>query len=221
VGQEPTQKSSAGRGSGEYERAVRPGEVLFEAGDPGDRVFVVRAGHVELCVPGANAAVTVAGQVGPGEALGEADVLLGRPRGARAVAATEVHLLELDALTFQRMCLERPAIAFRLLSALAERLSALESRLGALGMGGLVRPLVRSLMRELRTAENGASATTTLRRLAETSGLSLGDAHRAMQELLDHRLVRLVDDTLLVPDPEALAACLDEASTASSRRAVR
>jgi hypothetical protein len=35
------------------------------------------------------------------------------------------------------------------------------------------------------------------------------EAHRALSQLLDRRLVRLSDDVLLIPDLEALSAALD------------
>jgi hypothetical protein len=47
---------------------------------------------------------------------------------------------------------------------------------------------------------------TTLLEIARISGLSMLDAHRAVQELLDLKLVRLEHDLLWIPDLDALAA---------------
>jgi hypothetical protein len=49
-----------------------------------------------------------------------------------------------------------------------------------------------------------------LRSLAEAAGLSLRETHRGLQELFDRKLVRLVDDALVVADRAALAACLED-----------
>ena len=55
----------------------------------------------------------------------------------------------------------------------------------------------------------GFRAATTLNRLAEQAGLSMLEAHRALHQLFDRKLLQLVDDTLVVPDLEALSACLE------------
>jgi hypothetical protein len=53
--------------------------------------------------------------------------------------------------------------------------------------------------------------STTLRALAGEAGLSLLETHRALQQLFERKLLRLIDDVLLVPDLDSLSACLDAA----------
>ena len=48
-----------------------------------------------------------------------------------------------------------------------------------------------------------------LRQLADDAGLSMLEAHRALHQLIDRKIVDLVDDCLIVQDFEALTACLD------------
>jgi CRP-like cAMP-binding protein len=208
------------------ERPLRAGEVVFDPGDACTGLVVVRSGYVELVAPdpaagGGSGGRTVA-RHGPGEAVGEADLLLGRPRALRAVAVTDARVLEVDAATARRMLLERPEIALHLLARATARAAELERRLSALGMDDLVRPLVRALLAELGAAAEGTRIGAPLRALAAASGLALRDAHRALQELFERKLVRLVDDGLLVVDRTALAACLGEArASLTPREAVR
>jgi CRP-like cAMP-binding protein len=131
------------------------------------------------------------------------------------VAVTDGRLLQLDLETFRAMCLERPEIALRIVERLARRAGDLERRLVALGMHDLVRPVARALERlmpESPTPGEGTRVVTTLRGLAESAGLSLRDAQRGLAELFERKLVRLVEDTLLVADPESLSACVEEDS---------
>jgi hypothetical protein len=65
--------------------------------------------------------------------------------------------------------------------------------------------LVRAAQRE----GNVARVATTLRALATEAGLSLLEAHRALAQLMDQRLLRLADDVLVIGDLEALSASLD------------
>jgi CRP-like cAMP-binding protein len=192
-----------------FEQSVRAGDPLFEAGEPADAFFIVQAGEVVLLEPGRPDERLVA-RLGPGDSVGEADALLGRPRSARAVAATDTRVLRLDRSIFRAMCLDRPDIAVRVMERLAERVAGLEQRLLALGMNDLLRPVARGLLRSAQPQAEGARAQLTLRTLADAAGLSLRETHRGLQELFDRKLVRLLDDALVVPDLAALSACLEE-----------
>ena len=78
------------------------------------------------------------------------------------------------------------------------------------GLDDLLRPIVRALMkRATAPGEEGVSFPGNLRELARDSGLSMLEAHHALHQLLDQRVVRLVDDCLIANDVETLAACLD------------
>jgi len=191
-----------------FERSVQAGEILYEEGEPGEALFVVQSGQVELSRTGPDGERVVS-QHGPGEFFGEMSVLLGRPRTARAVATSEARLLQLDAGTFEGMCVDRPEIAIRVIQRLAARTIELEQRLAALGVDDLLRPVVRVLVRHAEPCEGGARVATTLRKLAEAAGLGMGEAHRALGQLLDRKLVKLVEDVLQVPDLEALSGALD------------
>jgi CRP-like cAMP-binding protein len=193
-----------------YEHVARAGDPIFEAGEPADALFVIQAGEVSVLEPAPDGAQRLVAQLGPGDSIGEADALLGRAHAARAVATTDARLLRLDSGTFRAMCLERPEIAVRVMERLAERVAGLEHRLLALGMNDLVRPVARGLLRAAQPHAEGARAVLTLRSLAALAGLSLRETHRGLQELLDRKLVRLVDDALVVPDRAALLACLED-----------
>ncbi len=191
-----------------YERRFAAGEVIFDEGQPGEALFVIQAGQVELVRGGPDGARVVA-RHGPGEFFGEIALLLGQPRTSRAMALTDARLLQLDRATFEEMCVGRPEIALRVIQRLAERAIELEQRLSALGIDDLLRPVVRVLLRGASPGEKSARIETTLRKLASEAGLRMNDAHRALNQLFDQKLVRLVDDVLEVRDLDALAAALD------------
>jgi CRP-like cAMP-binding protein len=165
---------------------------------------------VELMRSGPDGPRLVA-RLSPGEFFGEMGVLLGEPRSVRAVAVSDSRLIELDAATFEEMCVAQPEIAIRVIQRLAARVIDLEQRLAALGVDDLLRPVVRVLVRRADRDAGGGKIATTLRKLAGEAGLSPLEAHRALGQLLDRKLVRLIDDILVIPDLEALSACLDEA----------
>jgi len=191
-----------------FERSFAPGAVIYEAGDAGDGLYVIVAGQVELQRSGPEG-LRPGARYGPGDFFGEMAVLLSRPHTARAIAVGETRVLELDRETFESMCVEQPEIAVRVIRRLGARLIDLEHRLAALGVDDLLGPVVRVLVRRADATEADARVDVTLRGIAEDAGLSLLDAHRALSQLLERKLVRLLDDVLLVPDLEALSAALD------------
>ncbi len=220
VGRPGESTGSPARGS--FVRTVTAGSVLFEPGEPGEPLLVLQAGEVELHGADPSGRHRLLARLGPGDSVGEIDALLGRPRSTRAVAVTDCRLLQLDRDTFREMCLARPEIALRIVERLAQHGADLERRLGVLGMDDLVRPIVRSLLLELPAgASENIRLTITLRAIADAAGLSLRETHRGLSELFERKVVRLVEDVLIVPDPHALGVCLaDDGEATSSGRAL-
>ena len=93
------------------------GDVIFSAGDPGDRFFVVREGTVTLSANGRNLE-----EVGPGGIFGELGVLERAPRSATATAATDVDLIPLDERAFIFHVSQTPFFALTVMRVLADRL---------------------------------------------------------------------------------------------------
>jgi len=185
------------------ERTVAAGERLFEAGDAGRSVFVVRSGEIELVRSGPGGSCVVA-RVGPGEPFAEQAVTLGGRRTTTATALSDARLLELDADAFDAMCRARPEIALRWIGALAARLDELEDVVAARAVDDAASTLVQTLLRLAEPGEDGARIPGTLRSIAAEAELTPLDAYRALHPLLERRLVRLVDDVLQAPDLDAL-----------------
>jgi CRP-like cAMP-binding protein len=190
-----------------FERTFCDGEVVYGPGEPAEALFVIQAGQVEL--RRGDDGERVVARYGPGDFFGEMAVLLGRPRAHQAVAVAETRLLQLDAATFEAMCVDRPEIAIRVIQRIAARAIDLEQRLSALGVDDLLRPVVRVLVRGATPGETPARVETTLRKLAGEAGLNMLEAHRGLGQLLDQKLVKLSDDVVTIPDLELLSAALD------------
>ena len=193
----------------QHERQFAPGDLVFDEGDPGEVLYVIQSGEIELTRQGP-AGRRVVARLGPGDFFGEMSIVIGEPRSARAVAVRRARLLELDAQTLEAMCVERPEIAIRIIRRLAARLIDAERRLSTLGVDDLVAPVVRALVRDAEPDPRfGIRIRTTLRRLAADAGLTLFETHRAIHQLLDQKVLRLVDDVLVARDLEALSSSLD------------
>jgi len=96
---------------------IEAGKVLFEAGDPGESLFVVRSGEVELFIRDNTGQKIVLTTATTGDLFGELALLDQGARTATALTLADGELLELDRddllLLFQR----HPESAIRMLAA--------------------------------------------------------------------------------------------------------
>jgi len=100
------------------EREVKPGDVLFKAGDPGDSMFIVHTGQVELFVKDKAGQKIVLHVAEPGEFFGELSLLDGGSRTATGVAVTPTALWILDREDLQQLFRKRPDAALDMLAAM-------------------------------------------------------------------------------------------------------
>lgn len=98
---------------------LKPAETLFQAGEPGESLFVVRSGSIELFIKdnvGQKIVLTIAEE---GDLFGELSLLDSGPRTATAVALTDVELLMLDRDDLLLLFQKRPDAALNMLAAMS------------------------------------------------------------------------------------------------------
>ncbi len=188
-----------------HRRRFEAGDIVFDEGEPGGTVYLIRSGVVDVTRSGPGGGRCVA-HLGPGELFGEQGALVPGPRRSRATVTRGAELLAVEAGVFEEMCLERADIALRVCRSQAARGEALERRLASIEIGDALRAMGRAVLRLARAVPEGARIETTLRTLADDAALGFCDAHRAIQQLVERRIVRLAEDVLTVPDVAALEA---------------
>ena len=102
---------------------LRADELLFEQGEPSDRVYVVVSGTLAGILPGRTEPVR---RLGAGDLLGEYGMFADLVRTATVKAETEAVLLSLDYRRFRAFLSEFPESMFVLMSWAVHRLTALE-----------------------------------------------------------------------------------------------
>jgi CRP/FNR family transcriptional regulator, cyclic AMP receptor protein len=100
------------------ERTVKAAECLFRAGDPGDEMFVVRTGKVELFVKDKAGQKIVLHVAETGEFFGELSLLDGGSRTATAIVIDAGELLIVDREDLQQLFRKRPDAALDMLAAM-------------------------------------------------------------------------------------------------------
>ena len=100
----------------------RKGESLFRTGDPGDALYVVRSGHIELAMRDQVGEAILLAQCGPGDLFGELAIFDGGARTANAEATETSELLLLDRNRFLDFLRAHPDAALDQLALIAGRL---------------------------------------------------------------------------------------------------
>jgi uncharacterized membrane protein len=100
---------------------VPAGETLYNTGDPGDSLFVVRAGEVEIFFKNDTGERIVLERAGVGDFFGETSLMDGGPRTASAVVLEDLEALVVDRGDLDEFLRLRPEAALALLSASGRR----------------------------------------------------------------------------------------------------
>ena len=99
------------------EVSLERGEVLFEAGDIGDALYVLVDGAVEVVKGG-----DVIARLDAGECVGEMAALDYEPRSATVRAAAATHLVRLERNDLMDLLTDYPELVRNLASVLVERI---------------------------------------------------------------------------------------------------
>jgi hypothetical protein len=94
-----------------------PGEVLFSEGDPGDCMYVLLEGTMEVIVAGKTVENSTRGAI-----LGELALIDQSPRTATIVAKETAKLARVDGRRFNFLIAQNPYFATHVMKVLADRL---------------------------------------------------------------------------------------------------
>lgn len=113
-------------------RAYDPFQHIFREGDPGDVMYVVRHGLVDIRKKGADSSVQLT-TLGKGELFGEVALVDRSPRTASAIAGAQgAMLLAIDRAHFVYLVSQQPAFALLVLEVMASRLRSNNGKLDIL-----------------------------------------------------------------------------------------
>ena len=102
------------------------GEVIVREGDPGDALYQLIEGRVEVLKAGANGTSTHVAQLEPGDVFGEMTLCVDEPRNATVRALEQTVLLEVERRDLLPLIASNPALLERIASLVSRRRSALD-----------------------------------------------------------------------------------------------
>lgn len=187
------------------------GEVIFEQGELGRVMYIVREGKVSISrtILGVEKVLAV---LGPGEFFGEMALLNNRPRSATARAQTEVKLLALGSKAFELLVKGNWGIALKLIHSLAARLQEADIQIENLMFSDTESRVINTLLRAAGdigiSTGKGHLVRLTPEDLSYRTGLPLGRLKEILAHLIRLHLVHVQKDTILIPRLDKLERLL-------------
>jgi CRP/FNR family transcriptional regulator, cyclic AMP receptor protein len=105
------------------------GKLVFEYGEPGDSLYVIRTGQVEVFTRDDTGTRIVLETSGPGELFGEISLLDGGPRTASVLVKEDLEALRLDREDLAVFLGQHPHAALDMLTAMGRRLRTTADKL--------------------------------------------------------------------------------------------
>jgi CRP-like cAMP-binding protein len=187
------------------ERSYPKGSVILFQDDPGDSLFVLRAGRVKVVLIGEDGREVILGVLEPGAHFGELALIDDQPRSAHVIAMEDAQLLILRREDFRRRVEANPTVAWALLTELSRRLRRADQKIGGLvllDVPGRIARLLLDLADE--TGSNAIEKPLTHQTIAQMIGASRETVSRAMKEFQDAGLITVERRRISVGDRDAL-----------------
>jgi CRP-like cAMP-binding protein len=187
------------------ERSYPKGSVILFQDDPGDSLFVLRAGRVKVVLIGEDGREVILGVLEPGAHFGELALIDDQPRSAHVIAMEDAQLLVLRREDFRRRVEANPTVAWALLTELSRRLRRADVKIGGLvllDVPGRIARLLLDLADE--SGSEQIEKPLTHQTIAQMIGASRETVSRAMKEFQDAGLIRVERRRISIGDRDAL-----------------
>lgn len=131
---------------------VRSGEYLLHQGDPGESVFFIASGRLQVVARIEDTGIVteaIVSVLGKGDTVGELSLLDGQPRSASCLALTPVTCVKLERDAFLLLLRKHWQLTRSLLEVMAERLRTADGRLAEYARDSVTGLYCRRALRDL------------------------------------------------------------------------
>ena len=186
------------------------GQVIFREGDNGDTCYLLRSGAVVLTREHQDGRMVALAELRGGALFGELAMFRGETRSATAEAIEATTAVALLAGDVQRLIRRNPALALKLLAALAERVSRTNERLLQQSFQTVAGRVASAVLAQVvaRQAEGAPEGDVLIRstqaEIANLAGTSRESASRFLATLERAGVVTLGRGKVTVHEPERL-----------------
>lgn len=190
---------------------LKKGQTLFQEGQTGDRLYLVKSGKVKLSHASGDGRESVFMVLGPGDMFGELSLFDPGPRTSTAIAVTDSEILGLGHSDLKPWLQDRPEVAQALLQALAHRLRRTSETMSDLVFADVPGRVAKALL-ELGEKFGSKSGTglsvhhdLTQEELAQLVGASRETVNKALADFASRGWIRLETRSVELLDLDRLS----------------
>lgn len=181
------------------------GSTIFVKGDPGNCLFAVWRGRVQVTNTSNDGKSVFLNQIEEGEIFGEIALLDGRPRTADAAASADCNLMIIERRDFVPLLHSKPDVAIKMLEIVCGRLRHTTEQVEDLMFMDLRGRLAKTLLRLSPASAGGEGIAISQGELSQIVGLSREMINKQLQVWVREGTVKLERRRLIVVRPETLA----------------
>jgi CRP-like cAMP-binding protein len=189
---------------------VPKGRVFYRPEEPGEVMFILREGHVQLYRISPEGKKLVITTLGPHTLFGEMALLGTRMHNTFAEAVEECLIYVMSRNDLERLIISKPQVAVRILEVTGKRLLEAEKRLQNMAFKGIPARLASLLLR--LADEQGADEITGLTHqdLAESVGTYRETATQVLNDLKAEGLIEIGRKRIAILDRARLGEIADD-----------
>ncbi len=197
------------------EQSFSAGREIFKESDPGDGLYVVREGEVEISVPVGPNTRRVFCRVEPGDVFGEMAVIEDKPRSASAVATKDTAVYFVSRAEMLRLIQRSPVLALALLREISHRLREFNrqylrevlqaERLSVVGR------FARSIVHDLKNPLNIIGLTAEMAAMDEATPQARRRAEKEIRKQVErvNDMIGEILESTQGPQPDLVLAPID------------
>ncbi len=183
---------------------VSKGRVFYRPEEPGEVLFILKEGRVQLYRISPEGKKLVITTLGPHTLFGEMALLGTKMHNTFAEAVEDCLICVMSRADLERLILNKPQVALRLLSITGKRLREAEERLENMAFKGIPARLASLLLRLSEEQESNEITGLTHQDLAESVGTYRETATQVLNDLKSSGLIEIGRKRITILDREGL-----------------
>ncbi len=187
----------------------RKGKIFYRPQDTTEVLFILKKGRVQLYRLSSEGKKLVVASIGSGTIFGEMAVIGQGMQNAFAEAAEDCLLCIMSRYDVERLILNKPAVALRIMGLMAERLSQAEAQLEDMAFKSIPTRLASLLMR-LQEDQGQKIYGYTHQDLAEAIGTYRETTTQILNQFKAQKLIAIARKRIDILDPEGLQTIAEE-----------
>ena len=184
--------------------SVQKGRVFYRPEEPGEVLFILKEGRVQLYRISPEGKKLVITTLGEHTLFGEMALLGTKMHNTFAEAVEDCLICVMSRTDLERLILSRPQVALRILEITGKRLREAEERLESMAFKGIPARLASLLLRLSSEQESDEVTGMTHQDLAESVGTYRETATQVLNDLKSQGLIEIGRKRIQLLDKEAL-----------------